>query len=187
MVPFSRGDLRADEPLVHDVRLGEGYYWVDDDDRLKIALRRRADSAISDMLDQLWAMSIVLDGLPAGRERLYEVQHSAVQMLQTAGGGRMRARSIKGIVVVGSPEGGRLRGRFHVSLLPEQFSVLKGWVPVWTPLVVAGEFTAVLDPTRGQEVLAVTEQDGYARLPHAPNVRRVSPRTTQPAGTAPAN
>lgn len=182
-----RGDFARNEPLVQELPVHEAYYWTAADGTLNIAMRTRFDSLLGRAFSGQWLLSLVLEDLPAGRGKLYAVQSREGRMLQSTGGDHRRGRSVRGIVTI-QPRGNgglfpELRGRFHLNLLQEQFSVLKGWSGSWVPLIVVGKFSAVPDRGAGPEILALTEADGCER---GPLPERIPPRPTSRPSSRPS-
>jgi len=166
MLAHTQRDFPPHEPLIQTVSVNEAYYWLSDEGKLKIALRHHAPPLISPALEVEWLMSMELDGLPAGSEKLYRISSRTVRIVQKYGGDHRRARSLTGIAVIEAPKHGRLRGRFHVTVQQQQFSLLHGWAPriYRGPLAVArGKFQAINRMEIGQKILARTEDNDFGR------------------------
>jgi hypothetical protein len=193
----NRADLPRREPLIQQISVDEAYYAVDDDGTLTIALRRNRQSMLFPRLSSEWAMSMVLEGLPAGRERLYPLSTREVRAAQSIAGDHRRWRALMGVAVVQAPQGGRLRGRFHATVQQQQYGLLTGWTPPvyqGPVMVLLGEFEAVLNASRVDELVERTEADGFERpVPSAatrpePLELRATPRTRPaPPTTTPAD
>ena len=181
LVPMVRSDFGPQEPLVQTVPVGEAYYGVDRQGELTVALRCHQASLWGRMLDFDWQMSIVLDGLPAGSQKLYRAGPYSVRTVQSYGGDHRRGQSSAGVAVVDAPARGRLKGRFHVSMRLQQFSPLTGWAPVLyrAPLIIAvGEFEAIHQPQLAGQIRARTEPEGFERERQGQATRPA----TKPAG-----
>jgi len=183
-VPFMRKQFAPNEMLVHTVNPNEAYYWLDDDGKLNVVLKYKQGSLLGPAFEIEWLMSMVLEGLPAGSERLYELRRPAVRIVQSRGGDHRRSQSLRGIAVIYAPQGGRLKGRFHVTIQQQQFHVLQGWSRGGL-MVSVGEFEAVENAIAGQEILKLTEADGFERRaePSVPPIQWLTrpPSVTQPA------
>ncbi len=169
MVPFSRADLPANEPLTQSLAIDEAFY-SQGDGTLEIGLARRVDSPLGEAFDSRWELSIVLEGPPAGRERLYPLKSDSVRLVRSAGGNHRRGKALPGqsIVVLEAPKNGRLRGRFHLVVLEQAWGVLTGWSQQsWAALVVVGEFEAVRQAKGAYAIRLSTEADGFERAPPA--------------------
>jgi hypothetical protein len=183
LVPITRSDLPPGEPLVQQIPIHEAFYTQQPDGRLIIGLRRHERSLLSSGLDLTWLMSLVLEGMPAGNERLYHVGAYEGRTLQSLGADHRRWRSTFGLVCIESPSGGRLRGRFHLTVQQQQFSILAGWSPQLyrgAVLTLVGEFEAVENAGAASEIVTLTEADGFERkvtpaISSLPTWRRTAP------------
>jgi hypothetical protein len=178
LVPFNRADFPQDEPLIAEIPIHEAYWWRGDEGELNLALAYRVKSIFGRSRSGHWLMSMVLDGWPAGKERLYRVGPSAVRILQSVGGSHRRARSLSGIAVIRVESGNRLSGRFHVSVLQQKFGLLTGWTSRFAhaPQIVIGRFKAVEDREAGRAILEQTEAEDFGR-PEAATPRRIHLQT----------
>lgn len=183
ILPVARRDLSPREPLIQTLPVQEAYYWMDAEGKLKIALRYRASSLLGSAFDTKWALSMILPGPPAGPERLYDLRTSEVLWTFSQGGNHQRCRSLRGVAVVEDRRNGRLRGRFQITVHQQVFTMLGGWQnAAW--LLTLGEFEAVENITRGQEILASTEMEDFDRSPPRPRTLPASqPAATQPAAS----
>jgi hypothetical protein len=166
IVPLNRTDFTQREPLVQEVPVREACYWTGENGELNVGLRFHAGSLLGQAFAYDWQMSLVLDGPPAGSARLYNLRNNAVRIVQTAGADHRRSRTWSGIAVVHSPGGGRLKGRFHVTVREQIFTLLSGWQPppLQAPMmIVIGEFDAVHDEARGRAIREATEAGGLER------------------------
>lgn len=165
VVPLLRTDFTEREPLVQEIKIDEAYYWLEGEE-LNVALRYDRNSPLGPAFYFDWQMSLVLDALPAGSSRLYQLQGDAVRIVQTAGADQRRSRTWTGIAVAGAPEHGRLSGRFHINVRQQQFTLLGGWQPPFLrapTLIVVGRFEAVENAERGRAIRAETEAPGFER------------------------
>jgi hypothetical protein len=188
VVPFLRSDFTPNQSLVQTVRPNEAYYFSDGEGKLNIALRYRVRSVLGRAFNAEWSMSMVLEGFPAGSEKLYKLNTQSVRIVRSYGGDHTRSSSLGGgIALIYAPKRNRLKGRFHVTVRQQRFSVLKGW-SFGTFLVTTGEFEAVENPIKGRQILERTQEDGFGRGPETePVIRWIPPNkaSTQP-GTPPA-
>ncbi|MCL2329930.1 MAG: hypothetical protein FWC56_01345 [Phycisphaerae bacterium] len=178
VVPVLRTNFTDTEPLVQSVRVTEAYWYIDHDpDRpnqpqVVVALKSRVASLLGREFDFDWTLSLVLDGMPAGSSRLYPLSADAIRLVQTCGLDRRRSKGWTGVAVLYAPKkslgGDRLRGRFHVNVRQQQFSLLNGWTPSYFQapmLVLAGDFEAVYDAEKGMNLRYWTEAEGFDRPP----------------------
>jgi len=186
IVPMLRADIQPREPLVASLEPQEGWYWKGENGRLNVVLARHDRSLIDKNFDSRWAMSLVLEDLPAGRERLYRANPRTARFVQSFGGSHRRAKSASGVVVIERTIGGRFKGRFHLLVRQQQFTALNGWGPPLyrAPLaIMVGRFEMRPDAARGKLILERTEADGFDRLSDElattlPAARIVIPATT---------
>ncbi|MBP7935809.1 MAG: hypothetical protein KA354_14270 [Phycisphaerae bacterium] len=190
MVPFMRSDFGPAERPIASTPVTEAYYWLEPDGRLNIALRHHVASLLGKALESEWQMSIILDGLPAGAEKLYTLNARSVRAKHTRGPAHQRFASFGGVAVTEAPRNGLLSGRFHVTVRSQRFGVFSGWSPPLQrgPLIImVGTFTAVENATRGREILERTEGDGFDRKSNLPLILRGSlAPASRPTGTRPA-
>ncbi len=183
IVPWTREDIRPRERLIASIEPREAWYWQGPDGKLNIVLARRDRSIFNSNLDFTWVMSFVLEDMPAGSEKLYRVNPRTVRQCQSFAGNHRRAQSSSGVAVIERSADNRLKGRFHIWIRQQQFSVLSGWGPVLprAPVAIAvGHFEATLNPGKGGPLLDLTEANGFDRV----SDRRVLMRPA--SGAAPA-
>jgi hypothetical protein len=160
-----RTDFTEGEPLVQQVPVNEAYYWLEDG-QLWVSLRCHRPSALGPAFEFDWAMSLVVEGLPAGSARLYQLKADAARVVQTAGADQRRSRGWTGVAVIQSPKNRRLEGRFHCNVRQQHFTLLHGWQPppLAAPmLIVVARFEAVEDAERGRAIRDETEAAGFER------------------------
>ena len=165
-MPFMRKDIAPTEPIAETVEADQAYWWLGEGGTLNVSLRRQTHSFLGKSFEKDYLFSLVLEGLPAGSEKLYRLNRDSVRQRCSNRGVHHRSMSVMGVVVVETPKDKWLKGRFHVVVRRQQFSILTGWAPraERAPLtVLAGTFEAVRDPMRGQAVRDRTERDGFGR------------------------
>jgi hypothetical protein len=190
-MPLVRTDLPPGEPLVGTVPVSKAFFTVDDEERLVLAMRHQKKSLISDALETDWVASAILEGVPAGTQRLYKLRQAELQVVQRHGGMHQRGRSFSGIFVIEDYDEQQLSGRFHTWIRSQSFTLLEGWSPeiYRGPIhILAGEFRATRDADAVQRLKAMTEEDGFERpLGTRPTVRVIPPPDRRrPTATAPA-
>lgn len=166
-VPFTRQDISRHEPPATHVRASEAYWWREGD-AVHAVLRWRSPSLADGAFARSFQFSLMLDGMPAGRERLYQLDRDSVRVRSSDRGLHRRAASIMGAAVLVAPKQDVLKGRFHVVMRQQQFTVLTGWVPPLSRgklVIMTGEFEAVHAPERGRAVREQVEADGFSRTP----------------------
>ena len=157
MVPFVRTDLAPGEPLTRTIPLHTACYAAEADDRLIIGLEHHRGSLFGKAFEADWRLALRLNGLPAGRQRLYRLGPDSIKLALAAGGDVRRAQLFSGVVLLEAPDrSGRMRGRVHITVRQQQFNT--------------GEFDAVRDAQRARAIDAATEAGvfGPASLPAQP-------------------
>ncbi|HSW47197.1 MAG TPA: hypothetical protein VLM89_16660 [Phycisphaerae bacterium] len=190
VMPFLRYDFPANELPAQTVQADRACWWQDEQGRVYVALRRHVPSLLGKAFEYDWQMTLMVEDLPAGSEKLYRLGADSVRQRLSFGGVHLRSLSLTGVAVVHGPRGGILRGRFHADVRQQQFNVLTGWVPQMgrAPMIVmAGVFEAIHDPARGQAILERTEADSLGRFAHLDASSQpgyvLYPLQTRPAAT----
>ena len=158
-VNFKRID--AVTPLVEDAPADEGYWWVEEG-RLCVALHRRQAGLLSEAGTQTLDLSLVLEGLPVDKARDYPLDRNSMRAYLGHGAQHRRFASLQGLAAVRLAPGECIRGRFRLLAKEQMFHILTGWND-FGQAIMAGEFRARHDPTRGRAILESTERDGMAR------------------------
>ena len=177
-VPFVRTDFPPQERPVNTVEASEAYYWLGEDGELNIALRQHSSPLFGLGFESEWTMSLVLEAMPAGSQRLYTLDRQSVRTLQVAGPIRQRGASLMGVAVIHAERGRSIEGRFHANVRQQNFAFLAGWSPdirLAPVMVLAGTFHAGHDPERGRAIRERTESDDFGRDQEAPPVILIPP------------
>lgn len=164
--------ISATAPLVQRITPDECYYWVNEKNELCLAMRAADWSILGDRFEREFILSLVLEGLPAGRARDYRVFRRTFRARGRAGYRYTRAASLAGIVGVWDYGRRKIQGRFRLSAKHQTYSILTGWGGDKGVLIV-GEFTAVPDRGAGEKILAQTEERGMERKGPGPRPKRV--------------
>ncbi len=184
-------DFRAIDPpaprFAH-VDLDRCYWWTDEQGQVWIAMERDQPLIVRPE-HFIFQLSLVLEKLPAGRERNYLVNKRELRGVAKVGPAEGRYISLNGIVALYREPGDRMRGSFRLEVAQESLGLL-GWSSPRRQLMM-GSFVAVPDTGRGKTVAAGTESPGWERAPRtstqaATQPAATRPTATQPAGTQPA-
>jgi hypothetical protein len=165
LIPLNPRKLNTTEQLVYQVTPRRCYYWIDES-RLYIAMSDFHWSPLGEMHEREFALSFVLDGLPAGGARMYQANRRTMRLRSRDGLSNLRSASVAGLLTVWDFNQRRLHGRFRLIARKQSYFVLSGWGRS-APALVVGEFTAVEDRAAGEAILARTEQDALKRFPEA--------------------
>ena len=156
---FKRIEAKGD--LVESVSATDCFWWCDGK-RLYVALHEDGSPLATALTRERFDMSFVLDGMPAERSRDYRLDQHSLRAVHGVGANHSRYASLRGVVGVWLEPGQILRGRFRLLGKKQIFHILTGWSDVGQ-VVVTGEFRCRRDQTRGEPVLARTEEGGMER------------------------
>ncbi len=162
---FLTSDYRQIEPqgpLVYEKPIREGYFWIDPNDQVRIALRNHSANWLDPDAAQTLELSLVLDGVPANLARNYPVTRRTLRGRAGEKNEHVRFASTRGVAAVWLDSPDRIHGRFRISTRYQKFSILLGWYGSQQVLVL-GEFAAILDRDKTEAILARTEADGMQR------------------------
>ena len=173
IIPLGAKTINAVQPLVEEIELSRGYYWVDDQGLLCIALSSGPLSSASGGGGRRnsFQLSLELRGVPVGQARAgYAVTRRTLRAIRHGGGEHERFASEFGIVTAWRGEGGTLQGRFRIHAKKQLFKVVVGW---WwdSEVLLLGEFTARPGRTAGEAILRASEGGGLEREPYRPGPR----------------
>ena len=149
------------EPLVVNLRAGEGYYWCDGE-QITLAFADDNLSLIGEIGKKTLVASIVLEGLPADRARDYRLDLNSLRAKVRDGARHARYASLSGILALWIEDNGQVRGRFRALVKEQQFHVMLGWTGR-QQLVLVGDFVAVRNRERTAELRRRSEADGLDR------------------------
>jgi len=166
-------------PLIVRTEPEQCYWWINDEGRLCVAMRRSGRVPFGQLRGGEFLLSLDLGKPPAGTARDYKVDRRTLRMRRDAGYNHKRAASLRGIAAVWNFGRKTLKGRFRTTALRQSYLVLTGWRAEAQVLMV-GEFTAVHNRKKGEAILARTEEGGATRPPvrKSPPRRRSSPSPT---------
>lgn len=160
-VPLNTRKLSTNEPLVLRVEPKECYYWINDAEKLCVAMRYRHRSLFGRPFSRDMVLSLVLEEPPAGPARSYSASRQTLRAVDHAGFTHLRTASLAGVVTVWK-ERRALRGRFRLAVKQQSWSVLTGWSGD-NRMLLASEFYAVANRARGEALLAQTEEGAMQR------------------------
>lgn len=193
-IPFKRDDLRDNEPLETRFPAADRCCWyAGDDGHATVAMEYHNLPLFGSLSEVAWTIGWRLDGMPAGRSRLYRLDRGDVRGIAAFGLDRRRFESRWGVLVLDRITPDRYRGRFHIAVGQQQFSPLTGWAPqgFLAPLLILwGEFEAVRDPARAKRIQDRVDAEDWESLSITPTVIPITPiepasrpTTTRPDAT----
>ncbi len=183
MIPVSSRKISMTGALVVRIDPNKCYFWLSEQGEICIAMGRAKRSILGSAFDREFALSLVLEGLPAGWGRQYRVDRKTLRVRRDAGFTHTRAASLSGLAAVYDYGEKQLRGRFRIAAKQQSYSVLTGWAGDRSVLYV-GEFRAIRDRAAGEKILAWTAEGKMARAPPTdqPEKTKAAPR---PARSSP--
>ena len=160
LVFTDQGRISRNEPFVVELHAAECCYWIDGE-RISIALADES-FALTEYGKKRLVASIVLDGLPAHQSRDYRLNRNSIRGKVRNGPQHVRFASLSGILALWLEEGGRIQGRLRALAKRQHFHVMLGWTGNRQVLLV-GDFVAVPNRERTEELLRRSEADGLGR------------------------
>jgi len=149
-------------PRAARLELDRGYWWTDADGQVWIALSGRRQLLCGPPLR--FDMSLVLEKLPAGPARNYQVGFRELRAMSRWGPTESRFTSVAGVVALYRRPQERLRGSFRLIVQRQYRQLLGGWSGP-SSYLLQGTFEAVHDEKAGQAIAAQTEAYGWEREP----------------------
>lgn len=176
IIPLNYNNISTDYPMLVKINPDECYFWVNDDDEICIALKKKSYSLLGEAFEHELHLSIVLSGQPAGSARSYRATRKTMRSRYRAGYGSSRSISLAGIIAIWDYKKNSLHGRFRFVARQQAYSILSGWGARRNVLFV-GEFFATKNKNKGLPILNYTEENEQSRL--------ISTTTPQPVNGPP--
>ena len=181
MIPLGSKRISTTSPLIVRIEPDQCYWWINDDDRLCVAMRKASRLPLGNLRGGEFLLSFDLGKPPAGTARNYRVDRRTLRARRDAGYNHRRAASLGGIATVWDFNRKVLHGRFRITTLRQSYLVLTGWRADARVLMI-GEFTAVENREKGEAIFARTEEEGMAR---SPELTGPPPQTASPPKAPP--
>jgi hypothetical protein len=162
---FASLDFKAIDPpppRVSPLKVQECYWWTDQDGQVWIAMQRRGTTFFNPRLRFEFQLSLVLEKLPAGQARNYQLRRRELRARVKFGPWESRFASQLGIAALYREAGDRLRGSLRVQTTRVSLQFLGSWSDPVRYLML-GSFVAVPDEQRGRAIVEATESDGWGR------------------------
>lgn len=162
MTALNYQSIDPPSPRVLRFPIDRAYWWLDEQERLWIAIERRASSLLGDTFRLTIRFSFVLEKLPAGKARNYRIRRNEVRGVARFGPAENRYTSNSGILAVYREREDRLRVSFRMEVNRYVSELLTGWSEPSRYLVL-GRFDAVRDDRNGRAIVEDTEDLGFER------------------------
>jgi hypothetical protein len=160
MIPLTVKQIDARNPLIIRLDADQCYFWIDEQDRVHVALTNSRSAAFD---GPTWfAASLVLNDPPAHVARNYPANRRTARGIVVQNERFARFASTRGIVALWLDDPDHARGRLRIIARYQRFHVLLGWHAP-RQLLITGDFEAVRDRARGEAVESQTEQGGMER------------------------
>jgi hypothetical protein len=176
-VSLNHAAIDPPAPVVHRFEPQQCSWWIDDLDRLNVAMQFDQFSPFNKFGEMTLRISLVLDAPPAGSGRNYTAGPDTLRGHLATPLDQHRFSGLTGIVAVSRRGKARLSGSYRLwvrhhpglslfSLFPQQPGLL----------LLFGTFDAVHDPRRGAVIRAECESNGWTRpapttQPHTQSAR----------------
>lgn len=176
LTPLNYQSIDPPSPAMIDLNMDHCCWFTDDAGQVCIAMNRTIPSILGEKFRFDFLLSLVLEKLPAGKARNYNIRSRELRALARGGPAESRFTSHIGILALYREAGDRLRGNLRLEVGRQESSFLGVWTRPARYLLL-GSFEAVHDERRARPILEESESSGFTRPP---------PPATQPASSAPA-
>lgn len=167
VIPLGTRSLAPRSELLSTWQADRCFWWNDEGGRLCVVAEGRTISWRGKYFSTRQSISLVLPRTPEAARESYAVDRETARMISRVGLVHTRAASLSGLVTIWDVDGKRLRGKYRVLGRQQNFVVLWGWRGDQNVLLL-GEFRAVHDPRRGEEILRRTEEGALVRRSRPP-------------------
>jgi hypothetical protein len=162
LISLNLGSIDPPSPRPTEIPLDRCYWWVDEQERVWIAMQRESRPPLLPQARFAFEMSLCLERLPAGPARNYQVRTTELRAVARVGPVEARLTSRRGIVALYREGADRLRGSLRLEALRRVAQLLGGWGAP-TRLLLHGSFVATRDEARGRAIARRTESQGFDR------------------------
>ncbi len=181
IIPLNYNEVSTNYPLLIKINPDECYFWVNEEDEICIAMKKKSFSLLGEAFERELHLSLVLTGQPAGSARSYRATRKTMRNRYRHGYASSRSTSLTGIIAIWDYKKDSLHGRFRLVARQQVYSILSGWGHRQNVLFV-GEFVARKNKGQGLHILTYTEEDELSRKinPTAPQPVNGPPRENPP-------
>ena len=157
LIPLNSSTLTPTSRLEYTVSPQECYWWVDEEDRLCLAMCYHNFSILGDLTRDAFELSFVFKDPPPEEEKVYVARRDVARALWHRSAWHLRLRARTGNVAIERRSEEILAGRLRLTCSSEEFWILTGWQRK-TPVLIQGQFTAVRDAKQGRALLQRIEE-----------------------------
>ncbi len=157
LIPLNSSTLTPRSQLEYTVSPQECYWWVDEQDRLCLAMCYHNFSILGDLTRDAFELSFVFTDPPPEDEKVYVARRDVARALWHRSAWHLRLRAQTGNVAVERRSEEILTGRLRLRCSSEEFWILTGWQRK-SPVLIQGQFTAVRNAEQGRALLQRIEE-----------------------------
>ncbi len=157
LIPLNSSTLTPTSRLEYTVSPQECYWWVDEEDRLCLAMCYHNFSILGDLTRDAFELSFVFKDPPPEEEKVYVARRDVARALWHRSAWHLRLRARTGNVAIERRSEEILAGRLRLTCSSEEFWILTGWQRK-TPVLIQGQFTAVRNAKQGRALLQRIEE-----------------------------
>ncbi len=157
LIPLRSSTLTPRSQLEYTVSPQECYWWVDEQDRLCLAMCYHNFSILGDLTRDAFELSFVFKDPPPKEEKVYVARRDVARALWHRSAWHLRLRAQTGNVAVERRSEDVLAGRLRLTCSSEAFWILKGWERK-SRVLIQGHFTAVRNAEQGRALLQRIEE-----------------------------
>ncbi len=157
LIPLNSSTLTPRSQLEYTVSPQECYWWVDEQDRLCLAMCYHNFSILGDLTRDAFELSFVFKDPPPKEEKVYVARRDVARALWHRSAWHLRLRAQTGNVAIERRSDEILAGRLRLRCSSEEFWILTGWQRK-SPVLIQGQFTAVRNARQGRALLQRIEE-----------------------------
>ena len=157
LIPLHSSALTPTSKLEYTVSPQECYWWVDEENRLCLAMCYHNFSILGDLTRDAFEISFVFKDPPPEEEKVYVARRDVARALWHRSAWHLRLRAQSGNVAIERRSDDILAGRLRLTCSTEAFWILEGWGRKG-PVLIQGNFTAVRNAEQGRALLQRIEE-----------------------------
>ncbi len=157
LIPLNSSGLTPRSQLEYTVSPQECYWWVDEEDRLCLAMCYHNFSILGDLTRDAFELSFVFKDPPPEEEEVYVARRNVARAVWHRSAWHLRLLAQMGNVAIERRSDEILAGRLRLRCSSEEFWILTGWQRK-SPVLIQGQFTAVRNAEQGRALLQRIEE-----------------------------
>ncbi len=157
LIPLNSSTLTPRSQLEYTVSPQKCYWWVDEQDRLCLAMGYHNFSILGDLTRDAFELSFVFKDPPPEDEKVYVARRDVARALWHRSAWHLRLLAQMGNVAIERRSDEILAGRLRLRCSSEEFWILTGWQRK-SPVLIQGQFTAIRNAEQGRALLERIEE-----------------------------